>query len=842
LRGLLLVLLLCAPAALHSRAGAQIPAPESHFGHRMGAPKELLVWRDVLAYFSRLDRASDHVKVQELGRTTEGRPLILAVIASPETLDDLETYQRMQSALADPRRTSPAEAERLARAGKTVVFVTCSIHSTEAASTLSAIEFVHRLLTGDTRRHRAILENTIFLLAPSLNPDGLDKVTDWYERYLGTPYEGAPMTELYHRYAGHDINRDWYRFALQETRLAVEKVHNVWRPQIVYDLHQMGAHGARMFLPPWIDPIDPNIDPLIVQQTNMLGTAMAADLTAQGKTGVVVNAIYDSFTPARHYPSYHGGIRLLSEAASVKYATPVHIPFSSLEAAGRGYSPREASWNFVEPWPGGEWRLEDIVDYQAITLKSCLYQAAVHREDLLRNFYRIGQRVAATPSPWGFVIPREQHDPSALTELLEILRTGLVEIEQAAVDFKAAGRTFNEGDYLVRMRQPYASFAKTLLERQFYPEREEYPGGPLARPYDATAHSLPLLMGVDVFPVEQEPEEAEFSPAFELFAPAGRVAGEAAVVSLSPAPGYSWKAVNRLLQEDVPVYRDRGSGVFYIPNQDGAAPLLDRLAESLGLRFEAAETELDAHRKLRTPRVGVYQGHVPMIDEGWTRWALDEYEFPYRGLGNARIQQGDLASEFDVIVLPDAPPSTLQAGYIAGALYDGAEAPPEYTGGIETEGARELRRFVLDGGTLLALNRASRYAMQRLRAPAQDALLRVPSSDFSAPGTLLFAEFDTSHPLCFGMRRRQAVWFESGPAFQIEPYARGAEVFGRYPRRDILASGWLQGEEFLAERAAAVDLPLGRGHLVLFGLRPQYRGQSNAAFKLLFNGLFYFER
>ena len=290
---------------------------------------------------------------------------------------------------------------------------------------------------------------------------------------------GMAKTEIpvYHKYVGHDNNRDWYSFSQAETRLTVEKVHNVWWPQITYDVHQMGGTGARMFVPPWTDPVDPNIDPLIVQQVNKMGTAMAVDLTTAGKKGVLINGIYDYFTPARHYPSYHGGLRLLSEAASVRYASPVNVPFSSLKSNGRGYNAQQASWNFLEPWAGGRWTLRDIIDYQLITFESCLYNAALQREDLLRNFYRIGRRVIKRHKDLAYVIPRQQHDPSAMTGLLRTLAFGAVEIERAIDGFRADGRVFQSGDYVIRLAQPYGAFAKTLLEKQNYPDLRQYPGG-----------------------------------------------------------------------------------------------------------------------------------------------------------------------------------------------------------------------------------------------------------------------------------------------------------------------------------------------------------------------------
>src|SRR5580692_4838563 len=219
---------------------AQVPTPESHFGHAMGVDRELLDWDKVVSYFQALAKSSDKIRVEELGKTAEGRPFIAATIGAAATLRNLEHYREIQSKLADPRRTTPAEAARLILEGKTVVLITCSIHATEVASTHSAIQFVYNLLTQDTPKFRAILDNLIIVLVPSQNPDGLDIVTRWYRKTLGTLYEGPSPPELYHKYVGHDNNRDWYIFSQPETQLTVSKLHNVWHPEIVYDVHQQG--------------------------------------------------------------------------------------------------------------------------------------------------------------------------------------------------------------------------------------------------------------------------------------------------------------------------------------------------------------------------------------------------------------------------------------------------------------------------------------------------------------------------------------------------------------------------------------------------------------------------
>ncbi len=818
-------------------AALSIPTPESHFGHAMGVDRELIRWSDTVAYFKRLDAASDALILSELGQSTEGRPFVMATIAAPETLADLDSFREIQRALADPRKTPPDEAEELIAGGKPVVLITCSIHSTEVASTLTSVQFAYDLLAEDTPRRRAILENTIFLLIPSLNPDGVDKVYDWYKQWLGTEYEGAPMTELYHKYAGHDNNRDWYKFSQVETRLVVELAHNAWRPQIVYDVHQMSPDGARIFVPPWIDPIDPNIDPLIAQQVNSFGTAMAVDLTAAGKKGVVIHGIYDYFTPARHYQSYHGAMRLLSESAGARYASPITVPFEDLQERARNYNPRRASWNFLEPWQGGVWRLQDIVDNQLITFESVLYNAALRREDLLRNFYRIGQRVIERGKGEAYVVPREQHDRNAAAELLQILQFGLVEIDRAQRDAAISGRLIHEGDRIIRLDQPYGAFAKTLLGRQEYPDLREYPGGPPKKPYDVTAHNLPMLMGVRVFPVS-----GELDIEIERFArvePGTGKLDSAENLELSPEFSSSWIAVNRLLRQGVRVHRDENNGSFYIPTNTSLRVRLGRLAQDLDIDFVATDEQPAAHPQVKAPRIGLYSGHVPIMDAGWTRWLLERYEFAVSPVDNARLQAGNLGADYDVLILPDASPQTLHDGYRVDEDYHGSKAPPGFTGGIGVEGAVALRAFVEDGGTILAFNRASEYAIDKLDLKIENTVGKLSNRRFYGPGVLLNVEVDVTHPLCFGMRPREAVWFESGPAFRVQRRNRGnlREVL-TYPPRRLLASGRLLGESYLANRAAVVEMFVGDGRIVLFGIRPQYRAQSNAVFKMLFNGLF----
>ncbi len=778
---------------------AAVPTPDSHFGHAIGVDRQLLDWSKVVSYFDALAKSSNKIVVKELGKSTEGRPFIAAWISSPETIKNLDKYQEIQTRLADPRKTTPEQAGELIHQGKTVVMITCSIHATEVASTHTAVEFAYRLITEDNPKFKAILDNTIFILVPSLNPDGLDLVTKWYRYTMGSQWEGTSPPELYQKYIGHDNNRDWYIFSQVETQLTVSKLHNVWHPQIVYDVHQQGEYASRMFVPPWMDPIEPNIDPIIAQLCNSVGSTMAADLTAAGKPGIAINALYDFWTPARHYQAYHGGLRILSESASAKLASPVKITADEIQANALGYNPRERSWNYLQPWMGGEWHLRDIIDYQLIAWESCLYQAAVHREDMLRSFYEIGRRAVARATPYAFVIPMEQADPGAAQRMLDTLHFGQVDIDRAGDAFEAGGTQYKKGTYVIRMQQPYSSWAKTLLEKQDYPDLRLYPGGPPKRPYDVTAQTLPLLMGVKVDTIEK-PFEAQLqaAKAFPFFIDKPRPQGV-----LPGSDVEAWRLLGAAWQNSPGIFRDTGSGDFYFQPPPGKPMKL-----------------------IPKPRVAIYKSQVPCIDEGWTRWLLEKFGIPYTSFDTGDVN-GIGINRADVIIFPDQSPTTIAEGYRKDQM------PPQYQGGLG-EGTA-LKTFVNNGGTLIFLNHSTDYAVRALGLKVKNVVKDVPNREFYSPGSILHSTIDTKNPLGFGLPESIYIWSEGSPAWDV-PEGAGT-VVARYPEANVLASGWLLGEKYIAGKASLVDVRMGKGHVVLFGMRPQYRAQSYQTFKILLNAL-----
>ncbi|MEE8146098.1 MAG: M14 metallopeptidase family protein [Longimicrobiales bacterium] len=742
-----------------------VPTPESHFGFELGADRKLANWSALTSYYARLAESSARVKVDTLGPTTAGLPFVMLTITSPENHADIDRLHEIQMRLADPRRVGgEEELERLLDEGKTVVLITHAIHSTEVGGAQTAARLAYRMASSNEPRILEILDNVILLDIPSLNPDGTQWVVNWYNEHVGTEYEAAPMPWLYHYYTGHDNNRDWYAFTQLETQHTVLKAHNAWHPQIVHDIHQMGDGGARIFFPPYIDPIEHNVDPGLVSAVNMLGTYMAAELTVQGKKGVVVGAIYDGFTPARAYQHYHGGARILSETASARLATPITLTADDI-GGGREYDAAVATWNFPNPWEGGEWGLPDIVDYMESGAVALLTNAAKNRRYWLESFYRINLRAVKGWESWptAWVIPADQGNPTGLAYVLRILRMGDVEVHRARADFRADGRNFPAGSFVVPMNQPYAGFAQTMLEVQHYPDLRQFPGGPPKAPYDVTAHTLPLLMDVDAVAVDE---------AGDLFE------------ALDP--------------ESI---------------------------ETPRLMFSLPEALLGPD----APRVAIYKSAQEPMDAGWTRWVFDQHGLRYDTLKDARVREGGLSGDYDVILLQNQSAVSISEGYARG------EVPPEYVGGLGPSGVSALESFVRGGGRLVAIDEATDFVIDLFDLDVANAVERLESQDFYIPGSILQVDLE-DHPITEGMGPQTPVWYwRSSRAFDVmDPRAR---VVARYAEGNPVLSGWILGPEHVAGKPAIVEATVGAGSVVLFGFQPNYRAQTVATWPLLWNAL-----
>ncbi|MBX7171653.1 MAG: hypothetical protein K1X72_11905 [Pyrinomonadaceae bacterium] len=735
-----------------------VPTPKDVLGWTPGDDKKLASWEQIVDYFKKLDAASDRVKFEEIGKTTMGRPFVYATISAPENLKNLEKYKQINAKLADPRliKSNDALAKQLIKEGKTVVVITCGIHSTEVGGNLSSMLIADKLATSKEPEILKILQDTIILLVPSLNPDGNDIVKNWYDKTLGTPYEGTSPPELYHKYTGHDNNRDWYAFTQVETQLTVSQIHNVWHPQIVNDIHQQGANGSRIFIPPYMQPVEPNVPKEIVEGYTELGNFMADEMRKQGFQGITTNSTYDAWTPARAYSHYHGGVRILTETASAKLASPTNVTFDQLRD-GLGYDAKKESDNFKPLWKGGEWHLRDITNYMTAATFQLLKHASINREKWLTKFYAIGKEEVRTRKKgevYAYVIPKSKNS-LVVTNALE--QAG-VKVEYP-VAFEVDGRKFDAGTAIVRAGQPYFNFAVAMLVPQKYPDMKDDKGNPIP-PYDVTAHTFSLLTNTEFVPVYK------------------------------PLPNYS----------------------------------------KIGM--------VTATESCKSFQVQLYRSYNPSMDEGWTRWAFDEYKgSAFCGVSHKPIFNKEIKSnKFDsrTIIFPDQSPNQILNGYAKGSM------PDEYVGGVGKDGAANLRKFVEAGGTLVFLNRASDFAIEQFGLPLRDVTDGLKRKDFYIPGSILRTEIDTNHPIAKGMPKDSIAWFEDSAAFEITMSDdTNVQIIAKYPNnpKDILLSGWALGAEKIAGKAALVQVNIGKGKVILFGFRPQYRGQSLATFPLLFNAI-----
>jgi hypothetical protein len=858
----LLVLTLATPAPVTAAAAAP-PTPEAFLGFRVGADRRLADYTQMVRYLEALDQGSDRLSLVRLGKTTLGRDMVMAVISSEANLRESDRYRAIARRLADPRGLTPAGAEQLVADGKVILLVTCGIHASEIGSTQMEMEWAHLLATSEDPKVRGWLEDVILLLVPSLNPDGTDMIVDYYRKYLGTEWEGGRLPWLYHHYAGHDNNRDWYMLTLPETRQVNRVLHHDWFPQVFLDEHQMGNNGPRIFVPPYADPGTFLVHPLQWRLNDLFGTAMSLRLEQSRKSGVIYGYSYDAYWPGgtKNTACLKNVIGLLTEVASARIATPVFVDANELAGGRKGLPDYRPQMNFPNPWPGGWWRLRDIVDYELIAGNSLLETCSIYRAEILRAGYEMARDAMERggSDPYAYVIAPDQHDPGAASEMVDLLREHGLEAKVARSEFTTSeGRQFPAGSVVFLAAQPYRPFLVEMMERQRYPEvREGTQSKEIYRPYDVTAWTLPLMMGVECARVDR-PFQAAWRDTFTSPWQARREpATDAPALILAAGENRSYTLVNRLVAAGVKVERtlepvqvrvgDEAralpAGVFLVP-REARAQLEQAAAGRPTGAVGAAAVPAGARVRLRAPRVGLYKSYAASMDEGWTRLVLDRHDFKYTSLENAAIKRKDLRAHFDVIILPDQEKNVIVEGRPRGE--EGVAAyfeslPPPYAGGIGKDGVENLKSFVQQGGTLICMSDACALALDEFNLPVRNVVGKLRGNEYSLPGTLVNLSIDTSQPLGFGMPERCTGYYTSGPVFatSVPGAGVGRDVVARFPEYadQVVASGWATGTSNMAGRAAVVEASLGKGKVILFGPRVQNRGQTVVTFKLLFNAI-----
>jgi hypothetical protein len=856
--------------AVNSFAG-QIQSPQTFIGHTVGADYKVARYEQIRDYFQHVGKNSSRVNVREIGLTTEGREMVIAEITHDAAPQRIKRAMANQKKIADPRLIEDRAHERnLIANAKVVVLVNCNLHSTELASSQMAMELLYDLATSSSPEIQEILKRTIIVLIPSANPDGLNKVIDWYERSLGKPWEGTGMPWLYQKYAGHDNNRDWFMLNLKETRLVTKVIYKEWLPNIIYDIHQMGNSGARFFVPPFFDPKNPNVHPLNDHMMLIIGGHMAAELTRSGKKGILNSAMYDNWWQGGFRTSAyrHNITGILTEAASVLIASPVFQRKSELRGSTRGMPDYAIATNFPDPWPGGWWRLCDIVEYEKIACMSLFSLAARYHDLFVSNKIKLGYDAierGKTEPPFAWLVPPDQHDARTAAEMLSILHATGVEVHQAEGEFLADSVRYPAGTYILYCSQPYRAHLNDMMERQVYPNRSYYQGGPPEAPYDMAGWTLPLQMGVRSVSVYQ-PFESRTKELDVVTLPQG------SVIKLSEqAGGYVVKAgsndnyrlINRLFKAGIDFQiislptqwknitdMEMPYGSLFIPDANNAAKAAPKLLEGIstvlsGVQQEYSEVKAACNNILQ-PRLGLYQPWTASKDEGWTRLVLDNFEFAYTSLHNAEIRAGNLINRYDCLMLPSVNPGSI----IKGRAVDTTE--PQYVGGIGSEGIIKLQNFVREGGTLICIDSSCNLPIEYFNIPVRNVIKNKSSKEFFCPGSIMRIWVDNQHPVGYGTSEWISGYFARSQAFELIEESQNenhdprgpeirfpARVVGRYSDTVLLESGWIRGKELIMDKPAIVEVEYGRGKIILFGFRVQHRGQPHGTFRLLFNAILY---
>ncbi len=915
---------LAAAVSASAQSALAVTTPKQHFGFNIGDDYQLATYTQFVAYWQKLDKESERMKVVEIGKTAEGRPQLMAIISSPENLKKLDRYKEISARLAQAEGLTPDQARALSKEGKGVVWIDGGLHATEVLGAHQLIETVYQLVSRTDAETTRFL-NDLVILAVHANPDGMELVSSWYMRESDpTRRSTSQLPRLYQKYIGHDNNRDFYLSSQPESTNMNRVMYLEWFPQIMYNHHQTGPAGTVMFAPPFRDPFNYHFDPMIPAQLDLVAAAMHSRFAAEGKPGVTSRrgANYSTWWNGglRTMAYFHNMIGLLTE--TIGSPTPMTIPFlpSKQLPDSNLHAP-------IEPQP---WHFRQSIDYSVTANYAVFDIASRNKENFLFNIYQMGKNsidrgnrdhwtatprrvIAATATlsggregrgdapggdepggrggrgggavataedfktllrdpaardPRGFILPADQPDfPTATKFVNALLKTG-VTVHRATTSFTVAGKTYPAGSYVVKSAQAFRPHVLDMFEPQDHPDDIPYPGGPPSRPYDSAGWTLAYQMGVRFDRILDG-----FDGPFEKVsgiqkAPAGKVtAASSAGYTFSHAINDSFTAINRLVAagEDVSwITSGPQQGTFFVQSKPTTAAAVAKIAADLGVSFEgvAAKPAGDAIalRKVRIALADQYGGSMP---SGWTRFLLEQFEFPFEVVYPQALDLGNLSSRYDVIIFPSgvgpAPAGGGRGGRGAGGGGGGAAGgrggsiPAEYQNQLGAYTAAstgpQLKKFLEDGGTILAAGRSSMNLLEVLNLPVGNHLVerspdgatrQLPPEKYYVPGSVLRVAVDTTAPIAHGISNPVDVFFDNSPVFRLEPEAaiKGVRPVAWFDSATPLRSGWAFGQGYLQGGVAVVDATVGKGKLYAFGPEITFRAQPHGTFKFLFNGIY----
>jgi hypothetical protein len=787
---------------------AAVPAPKDHLGYTPGDDYKLANYSDVVSYFQKLAQSSDRIRLVEFGRSSLGKPMYIAFLSSPENLARLDHWREISRKLA-LGQASPAEARRLSEEGKAIVWIDSGLHASEVAPVQQSFDLAYRMITAEDSETRKIRDGVILMQIPVINPDGLDMIVDWYRKNVGTPYELAPLPRLYAKYAGHDNNRDWFMLNLDETVNVSRVLFQEWFPQIVYNQHQAPAFPARIFIPPYAEPLNPNIPAPVMEGINQIGSAMKERFAREGKTGMISYFGYDAWWNGglRSVPAFHNMHGILTETALFGYGTPGNYKFSDLpDRFANGMPTKEPSVFYPKPWLGGKWGVRDAIEYMLTADWAILELAASRSSQFLYKSYEMARAAidaGNNSSPYAYIVPGDQWDFSSAAGMMNRLQLAGIEVKRAKTAFRSGQKSYPAGTHVMLAGQPFRAYLVDLLEPQKYPELKAGTTGPTKRPYDVAGWTISMNMGVQVDRAEDR-FEASLEPVEHVDLP--------------------------------PPSQNPHENSSYI-----------RLAEALA---SGQTAKWFGDQDVRRPRVALYEPWTGNIDTGWTQYVLEQYKIPHALIHNDDIAKRDLAASFDAVILASQTPTSILHGTRPGETAGRGRSPgdaqtqqrPEYTGGIGVQGLARLDAFVRNGGTLIAFDEAAGLPAQFFPLPVRPLINE--SSGFYCPGSLIRIQVDTGNPLAYGMPREAYAYTTGGQAWDIALLKefnkddREVKSVARYASRNLLASGWLSSDSVVLGKHILLDVRHGKGRVVLFGFRPQFRAQSAGTFKFLLNAIY----
>jgi hypothetical protein len=886
---LVLVVFSASPTAQAPR----VTSPKEEFGFNFGDDYQLATYQQLTAYWQKLDRESDRMVLQEIGRTSEGRPHLMAIVTSPENHKNLVRIKDASRRLALAENLTDDQARTLARDGKTVVWIDGGLHASEVLGAQQLGEMIYQMLSRTDEETMRFLNDTVILFVHA-NPDGHELVAGWYMRNpVPEKRSSAGLPLLYHHYIGHDNNRDFFASTQKETENINRVLYHEWSPQILYNHHQSGPAGTVFWSPPFRDPFNYNQDPLLVLGLQQLGIAIHTRMAAENKPGASARAsgAYDGWWNGgiRNTAAFHNILAILTEM--IGSPTPMQIPL----VLQRQLPTSDLTFPILPQ----RWHFRQSIDYSITANRAVLDVASRYRETVLFNAYQMarnsitrGHTDTWTPAPHryatvaakmgvpmggvrgpqtdpardqavmaelrkpefrdprGFIIPSSQPDFPTAAKFITALREVGVKVQRATRDFDVQGKNYPAGSFVVMGAQSFRPHVMDMFEPQDHPDNIPYAGAAPTPPYDHAGWTLAFQMGVE-FDRILDGFTGPFEPVtdWNVKPPAGKVTTVNGVAGylLSHKMVDSFVALNQLLKANEEVFWLPG-GTWYVAARPSTRAVLEKLAVDLGVGATAtAEKPAAGARKLRSPRVGLWDQYGGSMDSGWARWILEQYQFPFEKVFPATLDAGNLNAKYDVMVFVEGGIPAVDAG--AGAPQPApADIPAQYRPMLGRVSADrtipELRRFVENGGTVITIGASSTNIARHFKLPITDHLVEngtaLPAAKFYAPGSIMTAKVDVTHPIAHGMNERTDIFFDTSPVFRLDAAAAGQGIksVAWFDTAAPLKSGWAWGQQYLQNGVAVIDAPLGKGRVLLFGPEIIKRAQPHGTFKFLFNGIY----